>query len=112
MNAEITLDELQHAYEERVQRDIHDTAPEEFVVTASNGELVRVAVGTTVRFPGFSSSPADPELGVVVEPAGLPEDVQIWGRRFEGPAWPAWVGVAGAIESVAVDAAEIRARIL
>ena len=107
----ISLTDMERTYEERIQRPLGQPA-ESFLVEAANGEIVSVTLGLTVRFAGFTTVPSIPELGVVVEPANLPSDLQTWGRRFEGPAWPAWSGLRSAIDAMSNESADIRARIL
>ena len=107
----ISLDEFKQFYEQRVEAPMSQPS-ERVLVEAPNGESVYVTFGITTNFPGFTSLIEHAPLGVIVEPANLPDDVQSWGRRFAGPAWPAWPGVRAAVEAVGEDTAALRARIL
>lgn len=111
MPAPLTTEQLRKKYIELSEGTVGQAATT-YEVETSNGEIVRVILGATARFPGFTSVEEIPALGVVVEPANLPSDVQVWGRRFAGPAWPSWVGIAAAIDAVALDSLEIRSRLL
>lgn len=106
----IDIDHLRSLYENLVDHAVRQPSTS-YIVLASNGESVKVAIGSTTRLSRATQPEDVPAFGVVVEP-NLPSDVQVWGRRFAGPALPAWSGLLAAIESVSEESVFIRSHLL
>ena len=96
----IDLDDFRGRYE--LIADGFVGLPADFNILAGNGEVVRLQIQRAELEPKFQT--------VLIEPALLPDEAQPWGRTFAGPRLPTWDGLRAAVDSVGVEAADVRAQ--